>query len=320
MLKGVCAETGWCTSNPDALRDTDMLKHMVAARDGMHSSAHNAEHCTKGVLANESGGVAKSVRENMRAIGAAEGSMMRCCDWRMVAAHHHFVFAPCKPEHRRLMSLCGHITRLIYLRPGDRTHASVLALAVLAMQWQSLMKQLFPAVPKFKQKHGVGYVAMFGRYFHFWSMEAPLQYRLQSHRNTITERHEAYFAGMKKILRLTSSCRVDQDYLLKATERSQMEAIFKEIHRTSDCHDQQQSQLSAVFNRTSKLTDVTLTHEEVASTDYLVLRCMFMDYHGSGDWFKVKVDSPVMVINGRKVQEVIVRVTEGGDNGRAMLL
>jgi hypothetical protein len=75
-----------------------------------------------------------------------------------------------------------------------------------------------------------------------------------------------------------------------------------------------------VFNRTSKLTDVTLTHEEVASTDYLVLRCMFMDYHGYGDWFKVKVDSPVMVINGRKVQEVIVRVTEGGDNGRAMLL
>ena len=218
------------------------------------------------------------------------------------------------------MSLCGHITRLIYLRPGDRTRASVLALAVLAMQWQSLMKQLFPAVPKFKQKHGVGYVAMFGRYFHFWSMEAPLQYRLQSNRNTITERHEAYFAGMKKILRLTSSCRVDQDYLLKATERSQMEAIFKEIHRTSDCHDQQQSQLSAVFNRTSKLTDVTLTHEEVASTDYLVLRCMFMDYHGYGDWFKVKVDSPVMVINGRKVQEVIVRVTEGGDNGRAMLL
>ena len=319
-MQGACATPGWCVSNPDCLRETFTFERMRYARDGMHSSAHNIEHCCRFIQSKETEEVATEIKQNMLRIGCGEGSMMRCCDWRMVAAHHNMVFASCKPAHRELMRLCGHITKFVYLRPDDRTLASVFALGVLAMRWQSLIKRLCPQSATFKAINGVGHAAMFGRYFHFWSMEAVLQYRLNSHRNTITERHEAFFAGMKKILRLTSSNRVDQDHLLRAAERSQMEGIYKEMQHTSNAYDHEASKMSQVFDSSSKLADITLTHNEVASDDYLVLCCIFPDYVGSGSWFTVKDGSAAKEVMGRQVQEVVVRVTEGVGDGNAMLL
>jgi hypothetical protein len=189
------------------------------------------------------------------------------------------------------------------------------------MQWQALVKELFPKSPTSKKQYGVGQAAMFGRYFHFWSIEAVLQYRLQSHHNTLPERFEAYFASMKKILRLTSNYREDQGYLLQEAERSQMEAIHHEMQHTSCSLDREASKISHAFDTTtSPLADIELTHKEVASNDFRVLCCMFSDYLGSGDWLEVKEGSEEIELEGRRVREVIVRVTSGGDNGNAVLL
>ena len=149
-MQGACATPGWCVSNPDCLRETFTFERMRYARDGMHSSAHNIEHCCRFIQSKETEEVATEIKQNMLRIGCGEGSMMRCCDWRMVAAHHNMVFESCKPAHRELMRLCGHITKFVYLRPDDRTLASVFALGVLAMRWQSLVKRLCPQSPTFK--------------------------------------------------------------------------------------------------------------------------------------------------------------------------
>jgi hypothetical protein len=92
------------------------------------------------------------------------------------------------------------------------------------------------------------------------------------------------------------------------------------VEANKNSQDQDASKLGAVYNSTSELTDITLTHSEVASTDYLVLCSIFADYLGAGTWFQVKEDSEVKEVGGRKVQEVVVRLTSGGDDGNAMLL
>jgi hypothetical protein len=69
-----------------------------------------------------------------------------------------------------------------------------------------------------------------------------------------------------------------------------------------------------------KLTDITLTHSKVASPDYLVLCSIFADYLGAGTWFQIKEGSDIKTVGGRRVQEEVVRLTSGGDDGNAMLL
>jgi hypothetical protein len=92
--------------------------------------------------------VAASIEKEMKAVGCGEGTITRCCDYRMVTAKHAKVFARCQAsEHKRLMELCGHLTKIAYLHPNKRTRKTTLAFGVLGMEWQALLKSLCP-VPK----------------------------------------------------------------------------------------------------------------------------------------------------------------------------
>jgi hypothetical protein len=319
-MQGACAVPGWSTANPNALIESDMLKEMRAARDAMHSCGHNIKHCLMVVKRLEGTEVAASIEKEMKAVGCGEGTMIRCCDYRMVAAKHAKVFAHCQViEPKRLMELCGHLTKIAYLHPNKRTRKTILAFGVLAMEWQALLKSLCPkegTKRQFKGKHGMSHTALFGRYFHFWSMEAVLQTRLQSLRCTITERHEAFFAVLKPILSTTSN--YDENYLLRAAERQQMEEIFKGLNQNARRYKQESTIMTQAFDSTSDLSAITLSHEQVASSDYLVFCCMFADYM-SDAWIKVKAGSPVVMVNGRSVQEVVIQIGAAGGNDSAWL-
>ena len=299
-----------------------MLKEMRYARDGMHSSAHCIALCVTVVKQLEGSVVADLIDGEMGMINCGVGTMMRCCDWRMVAAQHARVFRHCQhADHKRLMELCGHMTKMVYLPPAKRTRRTVFAFGVIAMLWQSLLKKLCPREGtnrEFKRKYGMTHTALFGRYYHFWSMEAVLQTRLQSLRCTITERHEAFFARMKPILHDTSNSREDQDYLLRAADREQMELIFGEIFLTQQSHTEEASKMTKVFDGSSPLTDITLSHEEVSSRDYVVFCCMFSDYMNSA-WMEVKPGGEERVVNDRKVREVVLHITGGGGDESASL-
>ena len=83
MLQGACAVPGWCSADPDALEDSPMLMGMRFVRDGMHSSAMNIAHCIAVIKLLEGSVVAKLIEEECRKLGCGEGTMMRCCDWRL---------------------------------------------------------------------------------------------------------------------------------------------------------------------------------------------------------------------------------------------
>jgi hypothetical protein len=194
------------------------------------------------------------------------------------------------------------------------------------MQWQALLKKICPSwrlldtnekrtKREFKVKFGLSHASLFGRYFHFWSMESVLQFRLQSLRCTVAERHEAFFAVMNPILHGTSAHREDQDYLLLAAERQQMEGIFGELFHNQRSHEKEASLISKAFDSRSKVDDITLTHEEVASDDYLVFCCIFADYMGNA-WMEVNAGSTMREVglHGRKVRKVTLHIgAAGGD-------
>ena len=91
-----------------------MLKEMRYARDGMHSSAHCIALCVTVVKQLEGNVVADLIDGEMGMINCGVGTMMRCYDWRMVAAQHARVFRHCQhADHKRLMELCGHMTKMV---------------------------------------------------------------------------------------------------------------------------------------------------------------------------------------------------------------
>ena len=52
--------------------------------------------------------VADLIDGDMGMINCGVRTMMRCCDWRMVAAQHTKVFRHCQhADHKRLMELCS---------------------------------------------------------------------------------------------------------------------------------------------------------------------------------------------------------------------
>jgi hypothetical protein len=93
--------------------------------------------------------------------------------------------------------------------------------------------------------------------------------------------------GLKPILSTTSN--YDENYLLRAAKRQQMEEIFKArgLNHNARRYKQESSIMTQAFDSTSNLGAITLSHEQVASSDYLVFCYIFTDYM-SDAWIKVK--------------------------------